>query len=83
MDHDHKQLQRCLGNVTKLAKNALINYDAYIQGDAAMKNIDLAKYHAQIKAQLSDDSDVDDNESEAKIMTNPNVLVLYTIHKYR
>ena len=44
LELDRKQLQRRLSNVTKLAKKALINCDAYLQGDAERKNINLAKY---------------------------------------
>ena len=65
MDVDCKELQRRLGSLTKQAKNSLINYDAYLLADAEYKNINLQKYKAQIKANLSDDSDDDHNETDA------------------
>ena len=44
-----------------MAKNAVLNHDAYIQADAEAKNLDLAKYRAKIQAQVSESDDSDDN----------------------
>ena len=57
---DRKVLQKRLGNVTKLAKSTLINYDAYLLADAERKNLNLSKFREQIKANMSDDSDEDE-----------------------
>ena len=75
---DRKQLQRHLGNVTKLAKNTLINYDAYLQADAERKNLDLAKFRAKIKGNMSDDSD-DNNEQEHELGNDQNVYLFRKI----
>ena len=74
LELDRKQLQRRLSNVTKLAKKALINCDAYLQGDAERKNINLAKYWAEIKANLTDDSD-DDNYGQQQNAGNDEMYI--------
>ena len=54
-----------LGKMAKYAKNALINYDSYIQADADAKNYQLDKYRAKVQAAASD-SDADENVVEGK-----------------
>ena len=53
-----------LGKMAKLAKNALINHDAYLQADAAAKNLELDKYRAKIKASMSDSAESDTSGNE-------------------
>ena len=48
-----------LGKMAKLAKNTLINHDAYIQADAEAKNYKLDKFWAKIEANISDSDDSD------------------------
>ena len=71
-----KQLQRRLGTVTKLAKSALINYDAYVQADAECKKLNLAKFKAKIQADMTDDSD-DDNGNDDNLVIDVNILIVF------
>ena len=54
---NRKKLENQLSEVTKLARNALINHDAYVQADADRKNLDIAKYRNKITAKISEESD--------------------------
>ena len=72
IDLSRKDIQRHLGSVTKLAKNTLINYDAYLQADAERKKLDLAKFRQKIKANMSDDSD-DNNNADDDLGNDKNV----------
>ena len=49
---DKKKILKDIGVAAKMAKKALINHDAYLQADAEKRNIDLAKYRAEIEAEL-------------------------------
>ena len=56
---DKTKVMKDLGKMAKLAKNAIINHDAYLQADAEAKDYKLDKFRAKIKAAVSDSEESD------------------------
>ena len=50
-----------LARTAKMAKNAVLNHDAYVQADAEAKNLDLARFRKKIQSQISSSDESDDD----------------------